>query len=277
MAEKRSKGSGLCAWACFRLAAMLALSWPLAACDTLKSLDFRDALFPHSGQPVPGSTQPYPNLATVPAAAPPSTDKETRQKIAEHLAAETKGNQTSSLDDGGSRVAVPRPPAPLPQDFVTASQPVELADGAGAGNVAAPPPGATKRLAGTGAKAQPARVAPGAHREVAIVLFDEDLAEIDPDQADKLKPVVDMALRTNGSRLQLVGYASLDPHAPDQAAAKLAAFDLSLDRADAVAQLLIRLGAPPAALVLSAHAPIGRGAHASGYAAEPRVEIYLEP
>jgi outer membrane protein OmpA-like peptidoglycan-associated protein len=276
MAEKRSTGSGLRALACFRLAAMLALLWPLAACDTLKSLDFRDALFPHSGQPVPGSTQPYPNLASVPDAAPPSTDKDTRQKIAEHLAAETKGNGASSLDDGGSKVAVPQPPAPLPKDFVTASQPVELADSAGTGSAAATPPGATKRPAGTGAKAQPALVAPGAHREVAIVLFDEDSAEIDPEEADKLKPVVDLALRTNG-RLRLVGYASLDPHAPDQAAAKLAAFDLSLDRANAVAQLLIRLGAPAATLLLGAHAPISRGTHASGYAADPRVEIYLDP
>jgi outer membrane protein OmpA-like peptidoglycan-associated protein len=260
-----------------RMTAALVAFASLAACDDIKSLDFRDELFRHSGQPVPGSGQPYPNLASVPAAAPKSTDKDTRQKIAQQLGAEAKGNAGASGADE-SEVGVPQAPPALPKGFVTAKQPMALPGAKTA--VAAPAVDATGVApaveAPAAAEAAAPMAVPSSPRELAIVLFDQGSAEIDPAQADKLKPLVDMVVRAEG-KLKLTGYATVDRQARDPAAAKLAALDLSLDRANAVAQLLIGLGAPPSILVVGADAPIERGATRPGHAADPRVEIIFEP
>jgi hypothetical protein len=215
MRQSESRRFGRGAPLCFAFAAGLAAALSLAACDALKPLDFRDALFRHSGQPVPGSNEPFPNLASVPSAAPTSTSKDTREQIAQKMSAETKNGPTSDTNSGN--VALPPPPTPLPANFVSTTAPMQLAGGdepesdgqAPPASAAAPSP-QPKRLQLPVQPTQPPRHAvhralqPRAGSVLAIVLFDEDSAEIDPDEAEKLKPLVDTVER-QGGKLRLVG------------------------------------------------------------------------
>ncbi len=110
-----------------RAAGRLALGAAMAAlgaCSTLEELDPRGGLIPHVDQPVPGADQPYPNLASVPNAPPPTTPKATRIELQQKLAADTKA--TTYQPDTAAAPPVPAPPAPLPKGFITAEQPVQL-------------------------------------------------------------------------------------------------------------------------------------------------------
>lgn len=247
------------------LAAMMAA---LGACSTLADLDPRPGLIPHVDQPVPGADQPYPNLASVPNAPPPTTPKATRVELQQKLAADTTA--TTFQPDTGAAPPVPAPPAPLPQSFITAQQPVQL------------PPTAPSSAGGAGTKAAaaaaPALGALGPPERLAIVLFAEGSSQIDPAQVAKLRPVLRL-LRERGGALEIVGHASRAAGAGGSAEDKIANFNLSLDRANAVARALMGLGVRPAELIVSAEgdsAPVAAVAGLSGAAANQRADIYLE-
>lgn len=281
----------------FRAAGRLGLAAAVAAlgaCSTLEDLDPRSGLIPHIDQPVPGSDQPYPNLASVPNGPPPSTPKETRIELQQKLAADTKGTNDQS---DSTAPQVPAPPAPLPKGFITAQQPVKLpATAATAGAQAAAPSQPERSLpkdapslgapsANAGQAATAALDAPPGHsREVeegatagrlAIVLFAEGSAEIDQAQLAKLRPVVRL-LRRHGGAVQVVGYAS-HQSAGDAVEDKIADFNLSLDRANAVARALIRLGAKSSEVTVSAEGERAPPLAAAGSrdAADQRADVFL--
>ena len=290
----------------FRAAGRLALAAAVAAlgaCGTLEDLDPRAGLIPHTDQPVPGSDQPYPNLASVPNGPPPSTPKATRIELQQKLAADTKGMNDQS--DGAPPPQVPAPPAPLPKGFITAQQPVKLpptaapaAATAGAKAAAssrsqrstpkdAPSPGVSSANAGQATAAAIVGATPGHPREFeesatggrfASVVFAEASSELDRTQLAKLRPVVRL-LRRQGGTVQVVGYASR-PAAGDTVEGKIANFNLSLDRANAVARALMRLGAKTSEVIVSAEgerAPPLTAAGASGVAADQRADVFLVP
>ena len=77
----------------------------------------------------------------------------------------------------------------------------------------------------------------------------------------------------------MVGYASRQA-AGDTAEGKIANFNLSLDRANAVARALMRLGAKPSEVMVTAEgegAPPIAIAGLSGAAADQRAEVFLAP
>lgn len=274
----------------FRAARRLALAAAMAAlgaCSTLEALDPRSGLIPHVDQPVPGADQPYPNLASVPN-APTPTPKATRVELQQKLAGDTKA--TTFQPDTDAAPPVPAAPAPLPKGFITAEQPVKLPaapapaeSSAGATTAASPalersaPAGAQPAAAhATTPKASSSPDALGTARRLAVVLFAEGSSEIDPGQVAKLRPVVRL-LRQQGGALQIVGYASRQA-AGETAEGKIANFNLSLDRANAVARALMRLGAKPSELVVSAEgegAPPITVAGVSGAAADQRADVYF--
>lgn len=296
-------GYGIVRARAFHAAGRLALVAAVAlvgACSTLEDLDPRGGLIPHTDQPVPGGDQPYPNLASVPNGPPTTTPKATRIELQQKLAADTKA--TNDQSDSAAPPQVPAPPAALPKSFIAAQQPVKLpataasiAADAGATTAAsggpqgsaptdAPSPAAPSADAGQSRAAPAVGAAPGYSREIAegaaegrlaIVLFAEGSSEIDPAQLAKLRPVVRL-LRRQGGAVQVVGYASRQA-ANDTAEGKIANFNLSLDRANAVARALMRLGAKPSEVIVSAEgerAPPLTGAGSSA-AADQRADVFL--
>lgn len=299
-------------WA--RLALMRALAValvlaPLAACDAVEYL--RGGLFRHVDKPVPGAEQDYPNLASVPDKPTAITPKPERVKLEQKLAADAKsaagtapgsgsaGGGTATTPQAGSgaetkaaTASVPAAPPPLPPGFLSGQQPTKLPEPsapparAAATTPAPSPVPSVAPKAGAPEAADRARLprggpafgALGTPRKVAIVLFAEGSAQLDPAQIDKLRPIVQQ-LHRRGGTLQVVGYASRDAEVGEDAADKMANFNLSLDRANAVAGALMRLGAGASEVIVSAEgdsAPVEAIAGATGSAANQRADIYLE-
>jgi outer membrane protein OmpA-like peptidoglycan-associated protein len=252
-------------------AALLALA-SLAACDQLG--DPREGLFRHVDKPVPGTEQPYPNLASVPD-KPAVTPEKERAAIRQQLSRDVKGGSAPPLDPGATPT-IPAAPPPLPQSFLSAREPTKLAG---------PPPaelGAAAAAQGAGAATLPASGpsfgALGSPRKVAVVLFDAGSSQLDPAQLGRLRPIV-RELHDHGGTLQVVGHAARAEDGGEGGARKLAAFDLSLDRANAVARALIEVGAKSSEVIVSAEgdsasAPSAGGV--SGPAADRRADVYLE-
>jgi outer membrane protein OmpA-like peptidoglycan-associated protein len=298
--------------ACGKVAlVLLAAGLALVGCS---EFDPRSGLMTEVNKPIPGADQPFPNLASVPDKAPEVTPLKERKSLERKLERDNR-SQTYKPDDA-AMPALPKPPPALPEGFTTADKPVKLAQAAPASGPSAPAAAGPTQAAAPAAKAAPApRPATGTQpaatprpsapaaqapppaapsatlsgggpsfgalgqpSRVGIVLFAPGSSAIDPGQVHELKPIVRM-LRQRGGLLQVVGYAAADPHAKNLARDKLANFNLSLDRANAVARVLMRLGVKPSELIISAEgdsAPVAAVAGVSGRAANERADIYLE-
>lgn len=272
---------------------LLAAALALAGCGA----DPRNSLIPHVTKPIPGTDQSYPNLASVPDKAPDVTPKSQRTALEQKLAAD---NISQSYHPDLSVVPpIPPPPPTLPEGFTTAEQPVKIAEAASPSQTSAlqtpapqtstPQPSVSQTAGLPAAGSSPALEATlpsgastfgalGRLNRVAIVLFSKGSSTIDPRQVSALKPVVRM-LHQRGGVLQVVGYAASDPGVRNSAQDKMANFDLSVNRANAVARVLMRLGVKPAELIVSAEsdrAPVASIEGVSDRAANERADIYLE-
>jgi outer membrane protein OmpA-like peptidoglycan-associated protein len=117
-------------------------------------------------------------------------------------------------------------------------------------------PAATAFAAGAAGRLATLRFASGSAR-----LAEADLAAI-RQSAD--------SIRSTGARTRVVGYAPPDGRGGATEQRRLADFNLSLDRAEAVARELVRLGVQPGQIMVE-----GR-ADSSAAAGGPRAEIFLE-
>ncbi len=251
----------------WRLASLMALaSFAVAACSDLGDLDIRKGMVKEVAGAIPGTDQPYPNLASVPTSVPGASPKATRVELQKKLEADNKA--TSYTPDKATAPEIPAAPAALPPGFVEAEQPVKLADAGTSAEPSGPSSTPGKNASGPGALALPHRAA--------IVFFAEGSAAIDPRQVAKLKPLVEGVGREGGS-LVVVGHASQTGDGLDQT--KLDNFNLSVERASAVAEALGRLGIESKALVVRAEgdsAPVVAIESVKGDAANRRVDIFYE-
>ena len=260
-----TRSHGPCLGAGFALLALLCLA--LGACSDFESEDllaWRKGLVREVAGAIPGTDQPYPNLASVPTSVPGASPKAARVELEKKLQADNKA--TTYTPDKAAAPEIPAAPAALPPGFVEAETPVKLAD---AGTSAEP----SQR------PSTPANNTPGAlalpHR-AAIVFFAEGSAAIDPQQVAKLKPLIEGVKREGGS-LVVVGHASQTGDGLDQT--KLDNFNLSVERASAVAEALGRLGIESEALAVRAEgdsAPVVAIEGVHGDAANRRVDIFYE-
>ena len=251
----------------------------LVGCADLTNLDLREGLVQHVQKPLPGAEQPYPNLASVPENPPQPTPKEKRRDLVKKLEADSKS--AVYQPDVSQAPQLPPEPAALPPGFLTAEAPVKLPQ--------APPEASatqrTSRAAPNGQATQATNLPAGAPDletdgrtgRVAIILFEAGSSQIDPGQVAELKPLV-ATLHERGGVLRVVGYAE---HASGTSGTrdKIADFNLSLDRANAVGRALIGLGVKPSELVLRAEgdsAPLLSIAGVEGRAAGQRADIYYE-
>ncbi|MFM2129082.1 MAG: putative lipoprotein YiaD, partial [Pseudomonadota bacterium] len=152
---------------------------------------------------------------------------------------------------------LPAPAAPGPLPLASAA--VNAAPRANVGAPAVAPLGATA--------ARPATVA-----------FANDSASLTAEARRTIQGVVD-AYKARGGRIRVVGHASM--HTRDMPVDQhvLTNFRVSVDRAKAVADELLRLGVPPAALIVDAVGdtqPRFLEAMPAGEAGNRRVELYNE-
>ncbi|HUC61271.1 MAG TPA: OmpA family protein [Alphaproteobacteria bacterium] len=264
-ATRISRRGGAVRWALGAAAALGLAS--LGACAEDNPFDM---LVEHVGQPIPGTNEPYPNLAVVPEKAPETMSKAERASMRQSLEADS--NPTAPPPASiGTPPPIPPMPQSLPPGFTGAQSPMQVAAAAAPANPAGTAPA-------TLAKGKPSFGALGQPDRVAIVLFLAGSDAIDPSQVELLKPLV-KRLAAAGGHLQIVGYAAAGVSGSDTAADKVSTFNLSLRRAQAVSAALIRMGAPAGALILSAEgdsAPVASIAGVEGAAANDRVDIYLE-
>jgi outer membrane protein OmpA-like peptidoglycan-associated protein len=148
----------------------------------------------------------------------------------------------------------------------------------------APSSGVTLTPPGAKAKAEPApavrapafRAAGG--EPLATVLFANNSARISDSYASTLRSVVEMQRKTGGT-IKVIGHASSRTRNTNPLGHQIANFRISMARARAVADRLVRIGAPAGKIEVSGVSdsqPIYQEIMPLGEAGNRRAEIYLE-
>lgn len=243
----------------------------------------------------------FPNLASVPDARPEATPAQTRERIRESLAADrANAAYTGERLVGGAaqaaaapagappaprigrelttRTAEPEIPAPAPratQGAQTAAQEtVEPAEPA-----APPAPRTDMRFAQFQTGAQPAPQARAARRElVGIIYFAHGSAALDANDRAVLRDIVALH-RQRGGSIRVVGHASARTGPADPVRHRMANFEISQLRANAVAAEIVALGAERDKVRAEARAdtqPVYHEFMPTGEAGNRRAEIFLE-
>jgi outer membrane protein OmpA-like peptidoglycan-associated protein len=104
-------------------------------------------------------------------------------------------------------------------------------------------------------------------KQVAEIEFVKDETRLTDADGRRL-PVVVRLYQENGGTVRIVGYGRRG-YGPDAAQQELQSFSRAIDRANAVAQALVKLGIPANNMIVQA-APIGDGL------GEDRAEVLLE-
>ncbi len=227
-------------------------------------------------EPIPGADRPFPRLGEVPGAPPPVADIERRRQLADSLAAERANARYSEQTIAAARAAdgsapsAPMPPqsAPPPPPYEAQSEAYEStyqdAFARSAETAMAPPE--SGRVASTG------RV------HVAVIYFGSGSSKLSGSDKDVLRQVVQL-YRNHGGQLRVVGHASGPTGKADIAEQKILNYRMSEDRAQAVAQELMRLGVRPEQVIVNAVSDTQR-IYAEdtpvGEAANRRADIYID-
>lgn len=114
-------------------------------------------------------------------------------------------------------------------------------------------------------------------RLIATILFSGGSSELAERDGEAIGLVADYIL-SNRSLVRVIGHASSQPGANSNAEHKLADFDLSLSRAEAVARMLIQRGVDARSVLLEARGDSliqSAGTSSAGDTREQRAEIYL--
>ncbi|MFQ5939525.1 MAG: OmpA family protein [Alphaproteobacteria bacterium] len=246
-----------------------------------------EPLFP---APAPEPTAPG-AAPTVPSAAPlyPTSGVETvyQARLAES-APETTAGPASSTPFPSASPALPAEAQiePMPPPAPAAPEPALPALPAEAQIEPTPPPApaapesvASAEDAGGAGAQETAALYPSAPQVPArTIYFAHGSASLSAKSRELLREVAAWQ-REKGGAIRVVGHSSSRTDDMDPVRHKLTNFKASLDRANAVAQELIRLGVPPDKLIVSAKSdtePIYFEIMPSGEAGNRRVEIYLD-
>ena len=263
-------------------------------------------------EPTPAADESFPNLASVPEPPVQTYDPAQRQDLAEGLIADREHASYVDMTLRGAGAtgfpaasatemiseplfSAPAPAAPEPASpTLTAAAQIEPAPAApepalptlaAAAQIEPPPaPAAPESVAsaedagGAGAQ-ETAAVYPGASQAPArTIYFAHGSTSLLAKGRELLREVAAWQ-REKGGAIRVVGHSSSRTGDMDPVRHKLINFKVSLDRANAVAQELIRLGVPSDKLIVSAKSdaePIYFEIMPLGEAGNRRVEIYLD-
>ena len=233
--------------------------------------------------PLPGTNKPYPNLASVPD-RPQITPPAERGKVAQGLLADRENARYAESDSSGGETAAPAPVAaapaisPLPEPPPPAASAVMSAPRVSQPEaIPAPPTGQRMPPPATAVQARetpmPVPTRPSAATfplgvtQSATVFFANGSAAIDADGKRALRILAD-GYKENGGALRIVGFAS---GPATSVSAQIANFRVAGQRAEAVAQELVRLGVPMNRMIVSSG-----NAGAGDAALARRVEVSLD-
>jgi outer membrane protein OmpA-like peptidoglycan-associated protein len=220
--------------------------------------------------PAPSNGQPgsFPNLASVPDQAPPSTPKIERDKLVQGLMADRTHAEYTDQSLGEETANVPAAAAPPPEPKAT-DQAAAPADGQAAGAAASTP-----SAPALPAPPQIAELPSNLGTATALIYFAAASTDLTDHDRAVLHDVAQAYSKERSSRLRVVGHAS----ATEVASAGTAGanqFDTALARADTVAKALIGMGVPPRVLETSTGGATYDETQANGVAANRRVEVYI--
>ena len=232
--------------------------------------------------PLPGTNKPYPNLATVPD-RPRITPPAERGKIAQGLLADRENARYAESDTSGGQATAPAPGAaapeisPLPEPPPPAASAVMAAPRVSQPEPASAPPLRQPAPQSTAVQARetpmPVPTRPSAATfplgvtQSATVFFANGSAAIDADGKRALRILAE-GYKENGGALRVVGFASGQA---TSASAQIANFRIAGQRAETVAQELVRLGVPMTRMIVSSG-----NAGAGDAALARRVEVSLD-
>jgi outer membrane protein OmpA-like peptidoglycan-associated protein len=225
--------------------------------------------------PLPGTDKPYPNLATVPD-RPRITPPAERGKVAQGLLADRENARYAESESSGGQAAAPEI-SPLPEPPPPAASAVMAAPRVSPPEpVPAPPlPQPVPQSTAVQARETPmpvptrpsAATFPLGVTQSATVFFANGSAAIDADGKRALRILAE-GYKENGGALRVVGFASGQA---TSASAQIANFRIAGQRAEAVAQELVRLGVPMTRMIVSSG-----NAGAGDAALARRVEVSLD-
>lgn len=231
---------------------------------------------PVAVQPVPQpAPQPAPQVtaqvATQPTPQPAPVAAQPVPQPASKGPVDVRDLFTSLFSASGPKAVAPRP-----VQVATAAPPGAVVPGAApvlSRPAIATPAGAP---AGGGASGAVAAIPAG---KVAEIHFANGSAALTRAARKSLREVVQRYRQRGGGRVRVVGHASMRTHEMPLDRHEMVNFEMSLKRAKAVADRLLRLGVAPADIALEAHSdkdPIYWEWMPSGEAGNRRVEVFLE-
>jgi outer membrane protein OmpA-like peptidoglycan-associated protein len=218
----------------------------------------------------PSEGEKFPNLASVPDQAPPSTPKVERDKLVQGLLADRAHAEYTGekLDEATANVAGATPPPPAPPAPESAAKPAD-GEGGEQAEASADKPTEEPAPAPTEVAALPADLG----QPTALIYFAGDTAALTDRDRAILTDVVSQYKGERGSRVRVIGHASATEKAAASSGGEGA--DLALTRADAVAKTLIGMGVPANALETSTGGATYDESQPTGVAANRRVAIYI--
>jgi len=287
-----------------RIAVVLAVPLLLGACSTVNdwfSSDEAPSRVAQNGAQAEAEAAGFPNLASVPETAPSTTSAQARSEIEESLAADRANAKYSgqiSGDNGGGKATGGASTGGANVDAALAQAQADLAAAFAPGASAEPEPAAAAPSAPETAAADtmmtttqaaatpqfdPAQsFTPGTapvHSDLAgIIYFANGSAALNGNDRQVLRGIVALN-RQRGGTIRVVGHASAHTGTADELKHRLANFEISLKRANAVSAALVALGLPRDRIHAEAHGdsqPIYHEFMPTGEAGNRRAEIFLE-
>jgi outer membrane protein OmpA-like peptidoglycan-associated protein len=246
------------------LPAAAALGLVLSGCSS----DEQKSTTESSAPAKTSEAEKFPNLATVPDQAPPSTPKVERDKLVQGLLADRAHAEYSGekLGEDTANVTAAAPPPPAPPAPESAAKPPEGENGEQAeasSDKPAEPPAPTEVAALPVDLGQP----------TALIYFAGDTAALTDRDRAILSDVASKYKGERGSRVRVIGHASATEKPAGTSGSE--GSDLALARADAVAKTLIGMGVPANALETSTGGATYDESQPTGVAANRRVAVYI--
>lgn len=294
-----------------RFAAAAAVALTLSACETMSDIgdtagDVASAANPLNWfgddedevedstepKPVPGSSDSYPAVGSVPQKPPPPSIVQEAGQLQNQLVADKNNarysEQVVRQNTAGSQAASSAPqPVPTPQPVPQAApQPVPqpVPQPASAPQPApTPQPTANNQLAAAPAQPAPAPSSGYGHPigqavHIATLYFPQGGSQLTQNDLNVLSQVAGI-YRNGGKSIKVVGHASKSTGVNDQVRQDLVNYKASLDRATSAAAALLRIGIPQDRIdiaAVGAREPRYTEDSAAGVSGNQRVELFIQ-
>lgn len=295
-----------------RLAAAAAVALSLTACETMSDIgdtagdvasaanpfnwfgdDADDAEESTEPKPVPGSSDGYPSVGSVPQKPPPPSIVQEAGQLQNQLVADKSNarysdqvvRQETAAAQPSAQITPPQPPTNQPAATPQPVTPQPAATPAPAPQPV-PQPATANQLAAAAPSAAPAPAQqPGGYGypvgqavHIATLYFPQGGSQLTQNDLNVLSQVAGI-YRNGGKSIKVVGHASRSTGVNDQVRQDLVNYKASLDRATSAAAALLRIGIPQDRIdiaAVGAREPRYAEETDAGVAGNQRVELFIQ-